>query len=223
MSASVGPKALKGDFAGYNYTWVTLPPIREIKQGDDLTLAMKTMKDSFAAFDTGELPETTSTGVEDKDAKKWNARMDGTRTLFGMITTGSDLNLGYYCFGVMVGIICIIEADPYYVADLVTHPGVANAGEILIEEACNRSATAGHGGKLELYSLNKLSTGFYLSVGFAKTNGDLTSGGGMTLNPAGNALWANLNGRWVLKRYEGQSYYKGVKTPPPIPPKPPRH
>jgi|SRR3954454_15804624 len=115
--------------------------------------------------------------------------------------------------------ICINQHDPYYVADLVTHPGVSNAGEILIEEACNRSDRAGHGGRLELWSLNERSTPFYLSIGFVKTDGNANSGGAMTFDATGSDKWIRLGGRWVLKRYEGQDYYRGNRTPPPIPPK----
>jgi hypothetical protein len=217
MSGHVARTPLKGSFAAYDYTWVTVPPIREIKRGSAMTLAMQSMKDSFERFDDGEIKLGEGTAEDDAWATKWNDRMNGTRALFDMVGEGQSLNLGYYCFGILVGVICIMDSSTPYVTELVTHPGVANAGEILIEAACNRSAKAGHGGKLELYSLSAASTGFYKAVGFTKDGGDYETGGKMSLDPTGNALWVKLGDHWLLRKYAGQKYYEGRKTPPPLP------
>jgi hypothetical protein len=220
MSDAKTPIKLKGDFAGYEYSWVTLPPIRELS-GTSLDMAIKNLLASVNDFATPVVPGIDKQEFEGKEGKLWNKRIEDTRTVIGMVGGGSDLNLGYTCFGVMVGVICMIDTDPFYVCELVTHPGAGNAGEILIEEACNRSEQAGHQGRLELYSLTEQSTDFYLSVGFAKDDGKRTGSGKMSLVPTGNDKWTRLGDRWVLTRTQGKSYYKGGKSLPPIPPRPP--
>jgi hypothetical protein len=230
MSEATSKTRLRGQHAGYSYTWVTLPPIRELERGADVEKAMAELRRSFEAYMTnpgldtkdGTLPSsfTINAGTSEEEtfqlpnAADWNNRIESTRTLIGMVKSGNELNLAYYCFGIVVGMVCVLKTDEYfYVADLVTHPGAANAGEILIEEVCNRGQKAGCGGKIQLYSLNKQSTGFYLSIGFVVLEGST-----LALDPSGNSCWSNLNGRWCLKKHAGESY---MLAPPPLPTRPP--
>jgi hypothetical protein len=219
VSGQIGSTKLKGEHKGYEYTWITLPPIRDEQYGIQVRSAVNSLRHSIGLFAGGALPNETGNEIDDKAATLWNERIESAGTVLDMIDDGQELNFSYQCFGATVGIICI-KPRSFYISELVTHPAVANAGEILIEEACNRSQLAGLDGKLSLSSLNELSTGFYLSIGFVKTDGDRKTGGSMTFDPKGNQYWVRLSGRWVLIKYAGMCYYKGTKTPPPIPTKP---
>ncbi|NIF76946.1 hypothetical protein F3J20_05950 [Paraburkholderia sp. Cy-641] len=83
--------------------------------------------------------------------------------------------------------------DAFWIDNIVTHPGAAGAGELLIEKAVAMSASKGFGGTVRLMAFSGQT--FYKSVGFKDLGGGL-----MELRPAQSNKWSNVNGTLLLSR-----------------------
>jgi len=158
-----------------------------------------------------------------KETKEWNQRLDSTQHILEHIEyfskeidTTKDL-YGYVVTGVPVGLLVIEplrnsnELKPCaLIWYLVTHPGSATAGVILVEFAANYAESHNLKGAMGLHSLNQDSTKFYQSLGFCEVGkGEGDDGPIMFLAPQDSNEWTKQGGVWRVKRYMGQGQYLG--------------
>ncbi|MEZ5669761.1 MAG: hypothetical protein R3F55_20450 [Alphaproteobacteria bacterium] len=198
--------------------WVTEAPITQVGPAA-MGLLVKQFNDNLAAF--------RADGIGDDDVDRWNRRIANSTSIANgaLRVAGRDasaLSYVYKFMGVPVGFLSLSDLEPTYINDITAHPGAANAGGILLEFAVNFSARRGHGGRIELYSLNAESSAFYLDHGFTRDDPTDTDGGNMALDPAsahGRGYWTRVGETWRLSRYLGQKILN-MKMSKPLP-KPP--
>lgn len=198
--------------ATLNLRWVTEPPIVEVTQSKALDL-MREMNTNIKGWDKVAVPKSpTEDDIDQSDWKKdkrtyqerWNQRLEMTwmmlGTKFGGGFIAGDRIFAYMVDGQPIGLLSIKNGDPPSVAELVTHPGSAMAGGVLMERAVQTSDGWGAGGKLKLFRSDEDAQRAYEAMGFV---GTMT----MTLDPADKSeIWEKIDSKWRLKKHHGLKY-----------------
>ena len=118
----------------YTYSWVTDPPVELIEDPIWAEVAAVQLLQNVKDYSLGLTMD-------------WDRRINSTNTMAESVRKdrGNELNWVYKLEGQAIGIVCVIDCKPTYIAKLVTHPGSQNAGGILIERVVQHSQEAGHG------------------------------------------------------------------------------
>ena len=204
-----------------NLTWIDSAPIKRLNK-NQAAIAIRQLKANMVGWGEVDVPDPAAPDdINQRDWKEekrtqqecWNDRIDSTNTMLDMTFDGL-INFGYYIAGQPIAVLSISEYA--YIEDLVTHPGSANAGGIMIEYAVNISEEElGEEGKLELYALDDDAQRAYQALGFeGKTS---TTDKSMKFDPRNTDKWAKVGGKWCIAKYSGMKYVGGVKPLPPIP------
>ena len=182
------------------YGWINTAPIRQVDAAEIANIAA-TLRTQLLSW--GEGSENWAT------VKPYHANKKGADELLAGLTDGDELNYVYEYGGLVLGLLVAFStSDCIYIADLAAHPGTEGCGTTLLEYAINLSQNQNTGGKLQLYSKNLNSTGYYVKMGFVRTGpADADGGGKMELNPATRPdLWTHQASGWAFVAFVGKQY-----------------
>ncbi|HYD78423.1 MAG TPA: GNAT family N-acetyltransferase [Paucimonas sp.] len=144
--------------------------------------------------------------------KGWTKRInDANAVLRAMerVTNEAIVTLGYFAQNSPIGLLILENVDTIdfaYIPLFVTHPGSETVGGALLEEAVKKSQDSGHCGRIFLRSGSPEAAKAYEKMGFERV--DLEGEGDeMTLDPSKSELWHEVEGKWQLKKFEGQKFF----------------
>ena len=185
-----------------DFTWQLEAPIYYVEQ-HEVSAKVKQFDNSVKAYCEGD--------------ESWNSRKGSSLHISHLVDIHADEGLKpcyeYRMNGQTVALMVlhIKPGDCIEIKDLVTHPGTANAGGIMVEYALNRVAHYDAQGAdleedfLELESLNADSTAAYEALGF------VDAGKKMYLQAEKSDLWKKVGGNWKLAKFEHAVGYSGLK------------
>jgi hypothetical protein len=112
----------------------------------------------------------------------------------------------YRAAGIPVGLMVMdLDGPVAKIEELVTHPGSAECGGILMEHAVAVAQQRCGSPRIRLYPLDGDAREAYRHLGFVPADE-----GHMILNPAQtNGLWVEAGGTWRLDRYSKSRSYLG--------------
>jgi hypothetical protein len=179
---------------------------------DDLGDLVEQLRDSMNAFMQDPNPPRNAQDPGDDAAEaedhghRWTERQFDALYMLNQLealsygeTASGASDLIYSCMlGLApVGLIHLKNfEDMIEIRLLVSHPGVAGAGEILLEKAVNESDQQGHNGAIYLSAMMS-AVPFYQSAGLTLVEPGSTS---MVLLPSISDKWLRVGGRWRLAR-----------------------
>jgi GNAT superfamily N-acetyltransferase len=162
------------------------------EQLKDLVEVFRRTVDEFMAVPPGHEP--------DAERKIWtNRHVDVLDFLtdFENLFDNDKEALVYGCTmnSIPVGLIAVKKrAYDLEITHIVSHPAVAGAGELILEQAVNASESFGFAGSLYLHPLTSAMP-FYQSAGFTP------DGVGLRLDPGDSDKWLSVSGSWCLARH----------------------
>lgn len=218
--SGAGWKDLKGSHRQYQYDWINVPPVIEVRDSGLLRSYADQMRKLIKKYDKGEYETYDDNDNLIEDVDNWNDRVKNAKAILRSIADSSknqkyEYNLVYRVLGWPLGILCADDDNPVHIYWLVAHPGTDNAGGTLLELAADWSESRHKGGRLDLYSYDRKSTVAYKAMGFIKEDGKYDSGGRMTLDPrSATDTWVKAGANWKLRKYLGKGYYNLHYKPP---------
>lgn len=141
---------------------------------------------------------------------KWSQRKLNSEMISGLIEFSAmsesgknnkmySLKSGSTIIGIMILSGVFLGEIPFVRIDnIVTHPGAAGAGEMMLELAASASVDFGCEGRLTLTSLSTDADGFYEVSGFVTTDD-----GEWQLDPMSSKEWQRVGESWRLKKWIG--------------------
>jgi hypothetical protein len=221
-----------------DFTWINEAPIVELTSKEELAARARAFLENLVGWDEvteGEFNRQTAhlapTEQQDvltqernaklkeewsKEAAEWNKRIRDTKSIAGTMYGGSGKRMfEYRVNGAPVGLMVFEPASSTYekvpeINYLVTHPGSENGGGVLIELAVNLSQKEGCDGKVYLIAASETAKQSYPYLGFVFADGWQGACGKMYLTPGSSDKWDNVNGRWLIKKYQGKRYLGGT-------------
>jgi hypothetical protein len=188
-----------GEMLNFEIRWINKPPIMAVDEAEYSSLCKELARAVKKDYNCGQLQSGDS-----KDILAWELRVADSERIAKLGRYECyDRHFAYVVAGRTIGVMAMSGLDETTpcIEILVTHPGSAGCGGILVEYAVNLSKDAGYGGCLELFAMPR-SVAAYLALGFVMTEacGD---GGLMKLDPAkSGGKWVKLdNSEWRLTKY----------------------
>ncbi len=205
---------------GYDYTWVTEPPI-EVYTGElaqNLARIGGTrLKRYIARYRTelktiGDIEKPSATLVNSEDFK--SLAPGNVKNAESMCETFEKIDVGasgVYCEYVIAGnplalMVFNLYKGHAYICDIVVHPAAEFGGQIMLEFAVNYCVSKGTPPILKLWALNETAVGPYRGMGFASKTDEIQD---MMLDlTKQNPKWQLLNGKWRYRssRSPGPKY-----------------
>jgi hypothetical protein len=191
-----------------DFSWITAAPIRVLRP-QDVHTRLEAFRANIASW-YGEARADTVWQPDPGATKEWNERKDAMHQMIWWPFDDSDVVAEYRIDSApvaLIGLKTYNKADRIAVHGLVSHPGAALGGAIMIEWAVNFSKQRWGTINLYLHSLDDESTKFYKKIGFVEDDlADKPGPDELKLEPASSEKWSGLSDGWKLKEYAGLRY-----------------
>jgi hypothetical protein len=188
----------------FEIRWINEPPIMAVEEAEYFRRC-KELSRAVKDYNRGQ-----GLSGDSDDIATWDLRIDDSVRMAKCARyEGYERHFAYVVAGRPIGVMAMSGLDERTpsIEILVTHPGSAGCGGILIEYAVNLSNDAGCDGCLELVAMPRSVTA-YLAFGFVMTEA-FGEGGTMKLDPVqSGGKWVKLdNNGWRLTKYQKRKQF----------------